>query len=56
MASSSEQPSSFNIEKLEGNANFSYWKEQCYNVLIQKKQVKPIKTKGVKPLDMSEEE
>ena len=41
-----------NIEKLHG-MNFSFWKEQIYNVLVQKKQVKPIKLKGVKPEDMS---
>ena len=47
MASSSES-SLFNIEKLDG-MNFPFWKEQIYNVLVQKKQVRPIKLKGVKP-------
>ena len=47
MASSSES-SLFNIEKLDGT-NFPFWKEQIYNVLVQKKQVKSIKLKGVKP-------
>ena len=37
----------FHIEKLDGT-NFPFWKEQIYNVLIQKKQVKSIKFKGVK--------
>ena len=49
MASSSEN-ALFNIEKLEGNNNFSYWKEHIYNVLVQKKQVKPIKLQGVNHL------
>ena len=47
MASSSES-SLFNIEKLDGT-NFPFWKEQVYNVLVQKKQARPIKLKGVKP-------
>ena len=46
MASSSES-SLFNIEKLDGT-NFPFWKEQVYNVLVQKKQARPIKLKGVK--------
>ena len=45
--SSNESGSLFNIEKLDGT-NFPFWKEQIYNVLVQKKQVKPIKLKGVK--------
>ena len=51
MASSSES-SLFNIEKLDGT-NFPFWKEQIYNVLVQKKQVKPLKLQGIKPEDMS---
>ena len=47
MATSSNESSLFNIEKLDGT-NFPFWKEQIYNVLVQKKQVKPIKLKGVK--------
>ena len=47
MASSSES-SLFNIEKLDGT-NFPFWKEKIYNVLMQKKQVRPIKLKGIKP-------
>ena len=43
----------FNIEKLDG-MNFSYWKEQIYNVLV--KQVKPIKHKGVKPRDFDDDD
>ena len=42
----------FNIEKLDGT-NFPFWKEQIYNVLVQKKQVKPLKLQGIKPEDMS---
>ena len=48
MAISSNETSLFNIEKLDGT-KFPFWKEQIYNVLVQKKQVKPIKLKGVKP-------
>jgi len=54
MASSSEN-SLFNIEKLDGT-NFPFWKEQVYNVLVQKKQIKPIKLQGVKPEDFSQED
>ena len=54
MASSSES-SLFNIEKLDGT-NFPFWKEQIYNVLVQKKQVKPLKLEGVKPEDMSKDD
>lgn len=46
----------YNIEKLEGNANFSYWKKQIYNVLVPKDQNMPIKYKGVKPHSVTEEE
>ena len=53
--SSNESGSLFNIEKLDGT-NFPFWKEQIYNVLVQKKQVKPIKLKGVKPEAMSQDE
>ena len=51
MGSSSES-SLFNIEKLDGT-NFPFWKERIYNVLVQKKQVKPLKLQGIKPEDMS---
>ena len=53
--SSNESCSLFNIEKLNGT-NFPFWKEQIYNVLVQKKQVKPIKLQGVKLEAMSHEE
>ena len=53
MASLSSKNTTFNIEKLDGT-NFPFWKEQIYNVLISKKQVKPIKLKGVKPKDMDQ--
>ena len=53
--SSNESGSLFNIEKLDGT-NFPFWKEQIYNVLVQKKQVKPIKLNGVKPEAMPQEE
>lgn len=55
MASSSLENTLFNIEKLDGT-NFPFWKEQMYNVLVQKKQVKPIKLEGVKPESMSQED
>ena len=53
--SSNEGGSLFNIEKLKGT-NFPFWKEQIYNVLVQKKQVKPIKMKGIKPNDMDKDD
>ena len=43
------------IEKLD-DTNFSYWKEQIYNVLVQKKQVKPIKCKGIKTKDFDDDD
>ena len=42
------ESSLFNIEKLDGTS-FPFWKEKIYNVLVQKKQMKPIKLMGVKP-------
>ncbi|MCO5555143.1 hypothetical protein L7F22_008685 [Adiantum nelumboides] len=55
MASTSNSDSTlFNIEKLEGH-NYAYWKEQIYNVLVQKKQSKPIHLQGIKPDDMDVE-
>lgn len=45
----------FNIEKLDG-MNLSYWKEHIYNVLVQKKQVKTIKCKGIKPEDFDDDD
>ena len=50
--SSNESGSLFNIEKLDGT-NFPFWKE---HVLVQKKQARPIKLKGVKPEAMSQDE
>ncbi|MCO5572965.1 hypothetical protein L7F22_026727 [Adiantum nelumboides] len=41
----------FNIEKLDGS-NYAYWKEQIYNVVVQKKQAKHICLAGLKPEDM----
>ena len=49
---SSLESSLFNIEKLD-DTNFPFWKEQIYNVLVQKKQVKPLKLQGIKPEGMS---
>ena len=56
MASTQESSGSiFNIEKLNGT-NFPFWKSQIMNVLVQKKQVKPIKLKGVKPEAMDQDD
>ena len=55
VASLSFESITFHIERLDGT-NFPFWKEQIYNVLIQKKQVKPIKLKGVKLESMDQEE
>ncbi|MCO5595107.1 hypothetical protein L7F22_049145 [Adiantum nelumboides] len=53
MASSrSAKNTLFNIEMLDGS-NYAYWKEQIYNVLVQKKQAKPICLAGLKPEDMN---
>ena len=55
MASTQESSGSiFNIEKLNGT-NFPFWKSQIMNMLAQKKQVKPIKLKGIKPETMDQE-
>ena len=45
----------FNIKKLDGT-NFPLWKEQIYNVLVQKKQVKPLKLHGIKLEDISKDD
>ena len=55
MASSSSKNAVYNIKKLDGT-NFPFWKEQMYNVLVQKKQVKPIKLKGVKPKEVTQDD
>ena len=55
VASLSSKSTAFNIEKLDGT-NFPFWKEQIYNVLVQKKLVKPIKLKGVKSKNTDQEE
>ena len=57
MASSSSDSSSLlQIKKLEGSRNYDVWQTQCYNVLLQKKQHVPIKSKGVKPALVTDEE
>ena len=45
----------FNIEKLDGT-NFSYWKDQIWDVLVQKKQIRPLKLNGVKPENMEKDD
>ena len=49
MASSSSQ------ETLDGT-NFHFWVENCYNVLAQKEQIKPIKIKAINPKGMDASE
>lgn len=46
----------FQIKKLEGAKNYDIWRTQCYNVLMQKDQYKPIKAKGVKPSNITDEQ
>lgn len=53
MTTSSSESSLFNIEKLDGT-NFPFWKEQIYNVLVQKRQVMLVKLKGIKPEGITE--
>ena len=47
---SNESGSLFNID----GTNFPFWKEQIYNILVQKKQAKPIKLKGIKVMSQVE--
>ena len=42
------------VARFDGT-DFAYWKMLCYQVLVQEKQVKPIKCKGVKPTDMTQD-
>ncbi|RYA47095.1 hypothetical protein DD606_23800, partial [Enterobacter cloacae complex sp. GF14B] len=51
----SQDTALYNIKKLDGT-NFPLWKKQIWHVLVQKKQIKPIKLKGIKPEDMDEDE
>ena len=55
MVSSSNEGNIYNIEKLDGTS-FPFWKEQVFNVLVQKKQAKTIKYEGKKPDTMSQED
>ena len=52
---SSQDTSLYNIKNLDGT-NFPLWKKQIWHVLVQKKQIKPIKLKGLRPKDMDEED
>ena len=45
----------YHIKKLDGS-NFPFWKKQIWQVLVQKKQIKPIKLKGERPKDMEADE
>ncbi|MCO5604734.1 hypothetical protein L7F22_058904 [Adiantum nelumboides] len=51
---SSQDSSLYNIKKLDGT-NFPLWKKQIWHVLVQKKQLKPIKLKGIKLEDMDKD-
>ena len=53
--SSSGECELYNIRKFDGT-NFSMWKEQIKDVLVQKKQLKPILGPTAKLVDMSEED
>ena len=55
MVSSNNEGTIFNIKKLDGT-NFPFWKEQVFNVLVQKKQAKPIRYEGKKRGTMSQED
>ncbi|MCO5563139.1 hypothetical protein L7F22_016775 [Adiantum nelumboides] len=52
---SSQDSSLYNIKKLDGT-NFSLRKKKIWHVLVQKKQLKPIKLKGIQLEDMDEDE
>ena len=49
--SSSRERELYNIKKFDGT-NFNLWKEQIQDVLVQKKQLKPISGPIAKPADM----
>ena len=51
----SQDTALYNIKKLDGT-NFPLWKKQIWHLLVQKKHIKPIKLKGIKPEDMDEDE
>ena len=51
--SSSGERELYNIRKFDGT-NFSLWKEQIQDVLVQKKQLKPISGPTARPADKSE--
>ena len=55
MASSSTDHAIFNITKLDGT-NYSYWKSQIWQVLVQKSQIKPLRLSGQQPATMTNEE
>ena len=55
-SSGSEGGSLLNIKKLKGAHNFAIWQKHCYNMLLQKHQARPIKEKGVKPANISNDD
>ncbi|MCO5602951.1 hypothetical protein L7F22_057092 [Adiantum nelumboides] len=52
---SSQSETLYNINKLDGT-NFPFWKKQIWQVLVQKKQVKPLNLKGGRPKGMAKDE
>ena len=52
---SSQGETLYNIKKLDGT-NFPFWKKQIWQVLVQKKHIKPINLKRERPKTMSVEE
>ncbi|KAH7296972.1 hypothetical protein KP509_26G047000 [Ceratopteris richardii] len=56
MAGSNDSTHLTHIKKLEEAHNFAVWQKQCYNIMLQKKQAKPIKVKGVKPENMEQDD
>ena len=45
----------YNIKNLDGT-NFPFWKKHIWQVLVQKKQIKPIKLKCERPEDIKADE
>ncbi|MCO5553286.1 hypothetical protein L7F22_006807 [Adiantum nelumboides] len=52
---SSQNETLYSIKKLDGT-NFPLWKKQIWQVLVQKKQVKPLMLKGERPEGMAKDE
>ncbi|MCO5556761.1 hypothetical protein L7F22_010313 [Adiantum nelumboides] len=52
---SSQSETLYNIKKLD-DTNFPFWKKQIWQILVQKKQVKPLKLKEERPKGMAKDE